>query len=537
MKNVLFCFAILCLTGLDAFSQPDSTSTGFFDEAAAPAKMLAAKHEYNENNLRGALLIYREVLQVDPENANALYWTAKCHYRLKKYDLAEEYLDKAIQIDDKVQKDVNFFYGQINHRLAKLDKAIEYYEKYLPTVGKNTFDYEDCASYINQCHFAKEMMASPVNVNIENMGRPINSRFDEYAPSITADGKLLIFTSRRSDTEGGEIDEGGDYKFFEDVYYAEWQEDQGEWTNSAGVDGEVNTKTHDAVLSISPNGTQMFVYKNNAQSTGDIFRSTYDRAGQQWRIPERLPRPVNTSYFEGSVSITADGKKLFFVSERPGGQGQLDIYMSESKSEGTWGSPKNLGDVINTELDEKFVFIHPNGKTLYFSSNGHQTMGSYDLFKSEFVNGQWSLPVNLGYPINTVNEESTFSLTRDNKTLIIAAEYEDSFGERDIYAVDVSQYKLIATGYDQSAYGTVICMVTDDNGRQVKGADVQFFGASSQKLITEEKTDKSGRVKINLPGNRTYKMVVKNKKGQHEEEFELKLKKEKETVVKFEVQL
>lgn len=535
MKNAVFCLICLCLMGGALYSQPDTANAGFFDEAAVPAKMLAARHEYNDNNLRGALVIFREILKIDPDNANALYWTAKCQYRLKKYDLAKEYLDRATGVGEKVQKDVDLFYGQINHRLAHLDKAIEYYERYLLTVGQHTYEYEDAQSYINQCRFAKEMMSNPVNVEITNMGRPINSRFDEYAPSVTADGKLLIFTSRRSDTKGGEVDEGGDYKFFEDVYSSVWSAEKGEWSNSRGVDGAVNTNTHDAVLSITPNGNEMYVYINNVKSTGDIFKSVYSKAEKEWRAPERLPRPINTSYFEGSVSTTADGSKLYFVSERPGGQGQLDIYVSKKKSAGSWGSPKNLGAVINTELDEKFVFIHPNGKTLYFSSNGHETMGSYDLFKSEYVNGQWSLPINLGYPINTVNEESTFSLTRDNKTLIIAAEYEDSFGERDIYAIDVSNYKLLSEGYDKSAYGTVICTVGNGEGKKYKGVEVSFYSTTSKELITSEKTDKYGRVRINLLGNRSYQMVVKGKKGEKTEVFDLKLSKDKEPVLKFEI--
>ena len=142
--------------------------------------------------------------------------------------------------------------------------------------------------------------------------------------------------------------------------------------------------------------------------------------------------------------MTADGNTIYFVSERPEGEGQGDIYVSTKKGE-NWSSPKNLGPVVNTDLDEKFVFIHPNGKTLFFASNGHQTMGSYDIFKTEYVNGEWSVPINLGYPINTVNEESTFSLTKDNKTLMIAAEYDNSFGERDIYRIDVSKYALLSS--------------------------------------------------------------------------------------------
>lgn len=556
------CLTLILLVPILTFAQTDTTGTGLFEGATNSAKMLSAKHEYNINNMRGALTLYREIIESEPENAGAHYWTARCHYRLKRYDLAEEYLDKAVALDPSVQSDVAFFYGEIHHRLAKTDEAISHFCDYLldqtgVVAGKpnpsddhavreflrkidkrhwNNYEKYMARKHIQQSMFAREMMSNPANVSVENMGRALNSRFDDYTPSVSADGSLIIFTSRRSDTEGGEIDEGGDFKFFEDIYFSEWKEDKKEWSTSRGVYGDVNTPTYDAVLSVSPQGDRMFIYKNNRESAGDIFTSVYDRHEEEWRVPEKLPRPINTSYYEGSVSITADGESLFFISERPEGLGQGDIYMSTTKGSG-WSSPKNLGEVINTDFDEKFVFIHPNGKTLYFSSNGHQTMGSYDIFKSEFVNGEWGVPVNLGYPVNTVNEESTFSMTRDNKTLFIAAEYDDTFGERDIYKIDVSNYSLISEGYDKSTFGTVVCTVSNGEGERLKGATVEVYGQNMDKLITETKTDKLGGAKISLPGNRTYNIVITHKKARHEESVELKLKREGETVVKLDAQL
>ena len=233
--------------------------------------------------------------------------------------------------------------------------------------------------------------------------------------------------------------------------------------------------------------------------------------------------------------MTSDGNTIYFISERPEGQGQGDIYVSTKKGEGGWSHPKNLGEFVNTEQDEKFVFIHPNGKTLYFSSNGHQTMGSYDIFKTEMVNGEWSVPINLGYPINTVNEESTFSLTQDNKTLMIAAEYDDSFGERDIYHIDVSKYKMLAEGYESSTYGQLLLTCTDVNGSTVKGVNVEVYSASGLKYITGGKTDKLGRLKINLPGNQKYRIVANDGDFTKTEEVDMQLKTQGETVIKLDI--
>jgi prophage maintenance system killer protein len=540
MKYLILTLTLLTTVQLSAWEilPADTNDTGFFEGAATPAKMLAAKHEFNERNMRGALTIYREVLKASPDNPSALYWTARCHYELKRYDLASKYLDRAVEIDPDVQDDIDLFYGKIHHRLADLDNAIARMQKFLDENGnKNSFNVEEARRFIAQCKYAKEMMAEPLDVTIENMGPDVNSRFDEYAPSITAKGDLLLFTSRRSNSVGGEIDEGGDYKFFEDVYYTEWSDEKQEWSNARGVEGAVNTPTYDAVLSVSPDGQQMFVYRNNQNSAGDIFVSQYNSYEEEWKAPEKLDKPINTSYFESSVSITADGEMLYFISERPQGIGQGDIYVAKKSGSG-WGKPENLGDVVNTELDEKFVFIHPDGKTLYFASNGHQTLGSYDIFRTEFVNGQWSIPVNLGYPINTVNEESTFSLTNDNQTMYIAAEYADALGERDIYRVDVSKYELVSDGYDESNYGSFILSVTDADGDAVKGAEVKIFaGSDGQRVVASDKTSGAGRVKINLPGGVHYRAEVYDRKGTATLKFTMELDKSTETVLKRDVKL
>jgi hypothetical protein len=193
--------------------------------------------------------------------------------------------------------------------------------------------------------------------------------------------------------------------------------------------------------------------------------------------------------------------------------------------------------VINTDYDEKFVFIHPNGKTLFFASDGHSGMGSYDIYRTEFVNGEWAKPVNLGYPINTVNEESTFSLTGDNQTMYIAAEYGDNYGERDIYAADISRYKLMSGGFDKSTYGQLLVIVNNSEGKYVKGANVKVYEVGSEVLLDEVTTDKIGYARINLPGDKKYTVKVEYYELKAEQEVELKLKDAGETVNKIEIQL
>ena len=517
-----------------AFAQKDTSRTNIFTGALATPRIMAAKHEFNENNMRGAMLIYREVLQSDPNNAAALYGTSECYYNLKKYKLALEYLNKALEKEPGISSESEFFRGQIYHRTAKLDDAIVAFDDFLSKEKPTTYEYELATQYRLQCLYARDMMKKPVHVVIENMGNLINSRYDEYTPSVSADGKTIVFTARRNDTKGGRMDEEGDYKYFEDIYFSEYDEATKEWSQSTAVEGDLNTETYDAVLSIFPSGNGMFVYKNTVSSTGDIYFSEYRPGTKEWSAAQKMPRPINTSYFEGSISMTADGNTVYFVSERPEGEGQGDIYVATKKGD-SWTSPKNLGPVVNTELDEKFVFIHPNGKTLFFASNGHQTMGSYDIFKTEYVNGEWSVPINLGYPINTVNEESTFSLTKDNKSLMIAAEYDDSYGERDIYKIDVSKYELLSGDYAKSTAGQILVSCSYQAGEPAKDARVEAYLVSNNKLVASTETDKAGRAKLNLPGNETYKIVTVIDDFKNEKVIDLTLRQEGETVIKHDV--
>jgi tetratricopeptide (TPR) repeat protein len=535
MKYLILGLTLLTQVLVHAQGEDGNKEASVIDGALVAPKLVAAKHEFNENNMRGALTLYREILDVEPSNYKALYGTAQCHYYLKKYNLALEYLDKAVAIRPNESAETQFFYGQTYHRTGKLDQAIECFQKFTAYQKKDSYEYELAMQYIEECKYAKMMMENPTPVVVKNMGDVVNSRFDDYTPSISGDNKMLLFTSRRN-VNGNRIDEKGDYKYFEDIFYSEFDESTQSWSKARAVDGELNTETYDAVLSVAPDGNSMYVYKNNTGNAGDIYFSKRDPATGAWSKAEKVERPINSSYFESSVSITADGQNLFFISERPEGFGQGDIYVSQMKN-GHWTNPKNIGDILNTDSDEKFVFVHPNGKTLYFASNGHRTLGSYDIFKSELVNGEWSLPTNLGYPINTVNEESTFSLSADNSTMYLSAELNDSYGERDIYVLDVSKYDLVARGYDKTNSGQIVCTVKDAKGKTVKGHEVQLFDANGN-LISIFKTDRDGVCKITTMGNRKYTIKVVNDALETVENVvDLKLLDTGETILKVEVKI
>ncbi|NND94306.1 MAG: hypothetical protein HKN45_05530 [Flavobacteriales bacterium] len=490
-------------------------------------KLTEGRQAFLKRNYWGALDSYRQVLKENPDGAIINYRVGETQYALKHYDIAKQYLERALELDDDVDVDLYLMLGKTYHRLEELDNAKEYYRMYREISSDGRSNRHNVSGLIAQCDYAKQMMASPVEVEIRNLDKEINSRFDDYAPSVTADGKMMVYTSRRPSETSNAVDENGDHKYFEDIYYSEWNEEEQNWESGERFSSNVNSETHDAVLSINGTGDRLFVYKNDSDHAGDIYVSRFTG---DWSLPEKLPKPINTSYFESSISMTADGSTMYFISERPSGMGRGDVYMSRKTSETNWSKPKNLGEVINTPFDEKFVFIHPNGNTLFFASNGHLTLGSYDIFRSEFKDGQWSDPVNLGYPINTVNEESTFSMTADNKRLLISAEYHEGLGERDIYEIDLSNTDILhSLNIDSDLLGkrsnvTVYGRISIQKG-QKPGAflDVAAYDNKGEVEVFKTRTDRRGNYEMSLPRDKNYLLKVSLSAGViKQEKFNLK---------------
>jgi len=448
--------------------------------------MQSADEEFNKKNYWGALEIYGKLHDKNKSDAKVMYRMGECYLNLKNYPLALSFLENAGNLNAKVNKDLNFNLGR-------------------------------------------------------TLGTGINSRFDDYAPSISADGTFMVFTSRRSTLAKGDVDYKGDFKYFEDVYFSILNDD-GTWETSETLSETINTEGHDAVLSLTPNGKGIFLYKNNESSAGDIFYSK--RKGQyEWEEPYKLDKPINTSFFESSVSVTQDGNTMYFISERSKGEGHGDIYVSTKISADKWGKPKNLGDRINTSGDEKFVFIHPRGNILFFASDGHKTMGSYDIFRCVREGDKWSKPVNLGYPINTVNEESTFSMTKDNKKLLISAEYEGGVGERDIYEVDLSEFDILeeldlaVDALTESSLTNVSGRVLF-KGRQMPKVAISVLDSKSGDLVFETTSDDLGRYEVELINGKSYYFKVVDKAyDKYEKRVSLKGDSENLTELEHDIEL
>ncbi len=456
MKTLLLLVTVTLLsvnTFAEGYIASDDTSKNLVQKVKLQFKVAEGTTQFYAYNYRGALNTFREVLAIDEQNAGANFGIAQCQYALGKMKLAKEYADKAYASDANVDKSVLLLLGNIEHRLSNLDKAIGYFEGYKTSLKGNEkrIAESEVDLFIAQCNYAKQEMKSPKDVVVKNLGDKINSSTPEFAPCISPDGKTLLFTSRRSDTKGGQVDKNFDFQYYTDVYASELDSVTGEWSKGKNVGGKINTEFHDGALGFTPNGS-MLIYRNIMKVTGsgDIYVSKKSKSGR-WGNPKpllekedkKISKKINSSYFESSASMTADGKAIYFVSERPGGLGRADIYEVLKTGSG-WGEPRNIGPMINTGNDEKCVFISLDGSKLYFSSNGYKnSLGSYDIYMSQKTEeGTWSEAVNLGYPINTVKEEKTVSVSPDGNTLYISAYYDkDNLGSADIFTIDISKLK------------------------------------------------------------------------------------------------
>jgi tetratricopeptide (TPR) repeat protein len=514
MKKFTLIYLFTCLVfiltnnNLTAQNQSDTTKS-VLERGLDQVKLQKARHYFMNYQYRLALEAYEDILQTNKENALVIFRIGEVNYYLKNYANAVKMIGNALEKTPMVTPNAPFVYAQALHRNGNIEKAIEQYEVYKASLKENkTKEIEEVNKLIANLKIAQELIANPVNVEIKNMGTDINSAFDDYGPSVSADGKTIIFTSRRPDTKGGETDDLGDGKYFEDIYISYYDETLGKWTKSEGIEGKLNTEGHDACLSISPDGQYIYIYKNlGEKGSGEIYESKLSNSGK-WGAPKSLGKPINTSFWESSASVTLDGQKMYFVSERKGGLGMGDIWVSEKISKNQWGEPKNLGGIINTPDDEKMVFIHPEGDILFFASDGHPSIGGYDIYMSEMIDGQWSKPINLGYPINTVDDDVNFSLSLDGYTAYYSGFKTNSLGGKDIYQIDLTNHELIKKVRDM--YIVVNATVTDDAGNPLKGnAKVELLN-EDRVVVKEFKLNPEENFTTKLRKNQKLTIVVKS---------------------------
>lgn len=337
-------------------------------------------------------------------------------------------------------------------------------------------------------------------VKVEKLGPEVNSNFDDYAAVIRADGSEMFFTSRRPYSEK---EKKKDRESNEHIYKVKYDHKTDKWSGLQPLPESINLPgRHASNLALSNDGQRLFLYRDDQQGNGDIFESILN--GKRWSEPKSVGEPVNSKHHESSASLTPDGRALFFVSDRPGGEGGRDIWICHKKSDDSWGKAYNIGTEINTPKDEEGVFIHPDGKTIYFSSNGHEGEGDYDIFKSVFEGGKWQKPVNLGKEINTPGPDLFYVEEASGRI----AYYSSSVKGKD--DKDVFRIEYVEEKDDAGPSLTMIKgVVTDrETGKPIE-AKIEITDNSTEKVIADYVSNNStGKYLFSLPAGKDYGINV-----------------------------
>ena len=522
-------FVIICFL----FSKPLSAfSQTTLQEEDKKALRKKANHLFDEKRYNKALLYYSKLTKLtkgkntEYEVRLAICYLNSNNIKTKALNLIKNNQDYFIK--NKQEEDYHYYLGRAYHYNLQFDEAIFAYKKFLElTSKKNSKRVEEVNENIEACKYGKNLVKNAVEVTIENVGPAVNTQYSEYVPIITTDESVMMFTSRREGSTGGLQSPTGDKdpelgEYFEDIYVT--LNINGKWVKPVKLGGNINTTGHDAAIGLSPDGRTLYVYKSDEFVFGNIY--AYEQSGYSWSKGEKLPSPINTKYWEGSISITPDGSTVFFSSNRPKkgalGAGDKDIYMVKRLPNGEWAEPANLGSIINTDKDEDAPFIHPDGKTLYFSSKGHNTMGGFDIFVTKYENGRWSIPVNIGYPINTPDDDLYFVLSDDGQRGYYSTTRPEGYGDKDIYTIHFNKKSAVSPSAITLYKGKVLaCLdsalinatITARNTETNEIAGIYKPNSNTKNYIIVAPKGASYKITVKAEGYHPYETTIKTPEG------------------------
>lgn len=403
----------------------------WFSFQAKSQDLKKADEAFDQGSFEQALPMYAGLVKKSPQDPALNYKLGVCY--LKSKDAQDQLKALAAleiaknKINDQVPKRVYHYLGKAYHLHQKFDEAIKQFEEFKKAVpATDKFQLENQRA-IEMAQSAKSVIAKPIKMPIQNMGKPINTEGSEFAPVISADEAILAYTYSSYKPNAKEqvmLARKKDYA----------------WENVAPINFNANQNV--GTVGLSSDGQKMLIYIGEANNTGNIYSSLKNNNG--WGSPEKLGKEINSGAMESTASLSSDETVMYFASDRPGGFGGKDIYKVEKQADGSWGKPQNLGAEINTPFDEDAPFIHPDKKTLFFTSNGHNSIGGNDIFKSVLEKDKWSKPENLGYPINTVFNDGYFVITANGKKAYFSSDRPGGAGKQDIYSIILPDDKTTA---------------------------------------------------------------------------------------------
>jgi outer membrane protein OmpA-like peptidoglycan-associated protein len=486
---------------------------------------------------RDAREFYMEAYKYNPNNPELNYMIGKCFLFTDNKFESIKYIQKAYELKPEVNFDIRLLLGMAYHQINEFDNAIEEYNLFLKNLPlKQQAPYaEKVNMLIRQCKHGRDIVLDPKRVVINNLGEGVNSVYDEYSIAMDKDETEMYFTSRRQLTEKSKRSAVDD-KFFEDVYHTSFK--NGKWSTAERISpkliGKKNT-TNIAVIGLSPDKTKLYLYKGK-ENGGDIYVSEFKPEKDKWKSPKPIKK-FNTKNRETSLCMSSDESKLYFISSNnKTSYGGTDIYFSEKNLKDKWGKPKNIGNTINTFYDEVGVSLSANDSVLFFSSQGHNSIGGFDVFRSELQNvNLWSKPENLGYPINTPSDDVYYSEADDAQTAYYCSNRESGIGGLDVY-------KIIYLGSEKQASLGIILnplvgivppfdiyfdepqalkvdtrltmrgFITDSENKESIMAKLELIDQETDEIVAIAISDSTGNYSVRVPEAKSYGIDI-NAKG------------------------
>jgi outer membrane protein OmpA-like peptidoglycan-associated protein len=399
--------------------------------AQAPKSLTEAQRFFSLKNYEQALPKFLEAFQAGAKDATAFHQAAQCYMHSQSVDEQVKgipYLEQAIALKSDQP---GFYYdlGNLYLKNEQLQKALETFSTYREKVKADKKALAQAERGLSAAQNAIAMMSVPRNFTVHSFPGSVNTKYTEYNPVVSADESVMAFTALRPNT--GRTRSGD--KFIEEILVS--YNKAGSWSEARVV--PISSEYNVGTAGISADGQKMIVFMGGASDPGNLFQVT--KSGDEWSKTTILAPTINSQGLESTSSLTPDGKVIYFASDRQGSKGGLDIWKIEMKADGKWSLPINLGPEINTKDNEDAPFIHPDQKTLFFTSDGHNTMGGRDIFKSSFVNGKWTNPENMGYPVNTTSNDNYFTLLADGKRAYFSSDRKGGQGAQDIYYLDMPE--------------------------------------------------------------------------------------------------
>lgn len=448
--------------------------------------------------------VLKSAVEADPQFQNAYILLAGVSKVQKKYTDSKSAYQKALLINKNVSPEVIYGLAEVEFATQEYDKAKQHFNDFLAFDGTSD-RARKAKKYLLDCDFAKIAIAKPVKYSPINLGNGVNTTDAEYFPALTADGETMIFTRQVNGNE--------------DFWTSQFKNNS--WGLATPLSANINTtKYNEGAQTISPDGKYLFFTGcNRPDGLGrcDIYVS--HREGKDWGEPYNIGKPVNSEYWESQPAISPDGRTLYFISNRPGGSGGYDIWKSTITDDAKWGPAINLGPEINTAYDENTPFLHADGKTLYFSSDGWPGFGNKDIYYSRMDdNGKFPKPINLGYPINSFEDESGLIVSADGNFGMFSSNLKDGFGAQDIYRFGIPENaKPLKVSYVKG-------IVRDKDSKKTIESNVQVIDLKTNKTFFDDYTDpETGQFLAVMPIGSDYLFNV-NAEGYlfYSENFELK---------------